>query len=810
MAFLWGASAQQQEWDQLIGPSTSSLSSSPPAPPPRVTKAEPPSLSPVRPVLRARQPHHSHQAPRLTRPPRADKATSDLLPANSHVDLPDALHLADLLRSAQVPPQHATASLVRRLRHPNPNVQLLALELADLCVKNGGTPFLVCFSRGAADHGAAAELELLARGVRAGGGVHRDVKERVLARLQDWATAFKAKHPGASSSSSSSSSSAQLADSELVRVYDRLLREGVAFPPRDPTATAAMVDSLSAPDWADAPYCTRCRTDFSTFNRKHHCRNCGNVFDAQCSSGSAPLPHYGILEPVRVCDACLKKVREGKGASVVTASASAAASASPGLARSQSFGGAAAARPAGVERSKTSGGSSSSSRAAAREREDDDLRRAIEASLKDVEPDSLRRDDAPPAPVAKPGYHPSYASQVHGAGDSKRGGTAALQAREDDDPDLAAAIAASLRDLQPPATAPTFSRSETASTYGGGGAPLTYAQMFPSSAHDPFPSSAAHPSKPAAMALPSYDLTPAESATLDSFVALYATGPHGHPPPSGYLGARERGLYDEARGAQARLARAEEDARRRGEILREMEWKLSEAARLYGAGLTERASASLLPLSLFLPPSSSLTLTLLVLPASCLPPLEALPSLRRAALTPPPPPSLPPRAQATARPPPHAPRPTSPSPSRLSRSPTPPSTTRAGTSTRRPPRSPASPSRRTPSRPPSLSLSLSTPTCSRRRRRSTPSSSSSTITRSRTRTRSTTRSAPLPNSNSSSNPSPSRRASTSPRSSPRSLAGPPRRSSRACRTASPGSGRRARRRRRWRRRERGRRRGRAS
>jgi thiol-disulfide isomerase/thioredoxin len=41
----------------------------------------------------------------------------------------------------------------------------------------------------------------------------------------------------------------------------------------------AMVDSLSAPDWSDSPYCTRCRTEFSTFNRKHHCR-------ATC----APLP----------------------------------------------------------------------------------------------------------------------------------------------------------------------------------------------------------------------------------------------------------------------------------------------------------------------------------------------------------------------------------------------------------------------------------------------------------------------------------------------------------------------------------------
>ncbi|GJN92496.1 hypothetical protein Rhopal_005526-T1 [Rhodotorula paludigena] len=513
MSFLWGPSAQQQEWDQTI-----------------------------------------------------DRITADTLPAGTPLDLVAALQLADLLRSAQLAPAHAAKSLVARLQHPNPNVQLLALDLCDLCIKNGGSPFLAQFARGAQEHGAATELELLAKGIRTGGGVHRDVKERALARVQDWASAFKSKDA--------------LRDSELVRVYDRLVSDKAPFPPRDPTATAAMVDSLSAPDWTDAPYCTRCRTEFSTFNRKHHCRNCGQVFDQQCSSSTAALPHYGILEPVRVCDSCAKKIREGKGASVgkeIAAQQQQQQQQREGLARSQSFGGSAAGRPAGVERSKTVGGGGSR-----RDQEDEDLRRAIEASLKDVEPDSLPRTDGAPSlvppPVPAPGYNPSYASQIS---DAKKTGAA-----EDDDPDLAAAIAASLRDLQPPATAPAFARSESQD-----GAPLTYASMFPASANaaylDPTPS------KPT-LTLPSYDLSATESATLSDFTALFAS-PAGHPPPHpAYLGARERRLYDESCAAQGRLGRAQEDARRRTEILREMEWKLGEAARLYGyrPPLHSHASAS--------------------------------------------------------------------------------------------------------------------------------------------------------------------------------------------------------------------------
>ncbi|KAL3863867.1 hypothetical protein ACJMK2_005594 [Sinanodonta woodiana] len=51
--------------------------------------------------------------------------------------------------------------------------------------------------------------------------------------------------------------------------------------------------------------CTSCRAPFTVFRRRHHCRNCGKIFCARCSANAVPLPHYGHMKPVRVCNRCV-------------------------------------------------------------------------------------------------------------------------------------------------------------------------------------------------------------------------------------------------------------------------------------------------------------------------------------------------------------------------------------------------------------------------------------------------------------------------------------------------------------------------
>ncbi|XP_017038560.1 hepatocyte growth factor-regulated tyrosine kinase substrate isoform X2 [Drosophila kikkawai] len=66
----------------------------------------------------------------------------------------------------------------------------------------------------------------------------------------------------------------------------------------------AMFTADTAPNWADGRVCHRCRVEFTFTNRKHHCRNCGQVFCGQCTAKQCPLPKYGIEKEVRVCDGC--------------------------------------------------------------------------------------------------------------------------------------------------------------------------------------------------------------------------------------------------------------------------------------------------------------------------------------------------------------------------------------------------------------------------------------------------------------------------------------------------------------------------
>ncbi|KAJ8978922.1 hypothetical protein NQ317_013360 [Molorchus minor] len=54
----------------------------------------------------------------------------------------------------------------------------------------------------------------------------------------------------------------------------------------------------------EAPKCMSCGINFTVVKRRHHCRNCGKVFCARCSSNSVPLPKFGHVKPVRVCNKC--------------------------------------------------------------------------------------------------------------------------------------------------------------------------------------------------------------------------------------------------------------------------------------------------------------------------------------------------------------------------------------------------------------------------------------------------------------------------------------------------------------------------
>ncbi|XXG86243.1 hypothetical protein AAC387_Pa11g1175 [Persea americana] len=61
------------------------------------------------------------------------------------------------------------------------------------------------------------------------------------------------------------------------------------------------------PDEA-ATKCTACGTDFGAFFRKHHCRNCGDIFCDKCTQGRIALTTDEQAQPVRVCDRCLAEV----------------------------------------------------------------------------------------------------------------------------------------------------------------------------------------------------------------------------------------------------------------------------------------------------------------------------------------------------------------------------------------------------------------------------------------------------------------------------------------------------------------------
>jgi hypothetical protein len=72
-----------------------------------------------------------------------------------------------------------------------------------------------------------------------------------------------------------------------------------------------LILKLKRPVWTSdetVNICYGCRQYFSPFRRKHHCRNCGNIFCQNCSSSNTALPFLGYHRFVRVCKRCSKIV----------------------------------------------------------------------------------------------------------------------------------------------------------------------------------------------------------------------------------------------------------------------------------------------------------------------------------------------------------------------------------------------------------------------------------------------------------------------------------------------------------------------
>ncbi|CAN6452047.1 unnamed protein product [Victoria cruziana] len=67
--------------------------------------------------------------------------------------------------------------------------------------------------------------------------------------------------------------------------------------------------SLRGNSWVvDASHCQGCCSQFTMFNRKHHCRRCGGLFCNTCTQQRMYLRGQGD-SPVRICDPC-KRLEE--------------------------------------------------------------------------------------------------------------------------------------------------------------------------------------------------------------------------------------------------------------------------------------------------------------------------------------------------------------------------------------------------------------------------------------------------------------------------------------------------------------------
>jgi growth factor-regulated tyrosine kinase substrate len=182
-----------------------------------------------------------------------NSSTSTEQNINGVINYPQFLEMADNLKSSKWNHKVFCQGLLKKLQtEQNGNVIINTLSLIDTCVKNAGQGFHIQFvTREMVDQLRAFIT-------------HQDplVTQKAKESIQTWALLLK-NNPEMFL---------------LTDLYESLKRIGVTFPTVSVPISSALVETTLAPPWIDSETCSRCRTAFTTFNRKHHCRNCGNVF----------------------------------------------------------------------------------------------------------------------------------------------------------------------------------------------------------------------------------------------------------------------------------------------------------------------------------------------------------------------------------------------------------------------------------------------------------------------------------------------------------------------------------------------------
>uniref|UniRef100_A0A8R1DII4 Hepatocyte growth factor-regulated tyrosine kinase substrate n=1 Tax=Caenorhabditis japonica TaxID=281687 RepID=A0A8R1DII4_CAEJA len=186
----------------------------------------------------------------------------------------------DMIRSNEVAAKPSLQAIRKRLQHENPHVVNHTLLVLDACVKN-------CGHRVHSEVATREFMEDFKNLVTE--SKYDEVKNKSLEMLQCWATAFANKPEY----------------KMVVDTHNLMKLAGFDFPSMK--EADAMFMAQVAPEWAEGPECYRCRSVFTVFTRKHHCRACGQIFCDKCSSREMTLPQFGIEKDVRVCETCFEK-----------------------------------------------------------------------------------------------------------------------------------------------------------------------------------------------------------------------------------------------------------------------------------------------------------------------------------------------------------------------------------------------------------------------------------------------------------------------------------------------------------------------